>query len=177
MAYEKVEKETVYVDTDCEYEADDIINFINCGEDAPEEDSAEWYDRIAEMHEQDAEDFFDNIKYSKSPDLDDVVVKTHYSTRYPEFDHSRDMFAMDNLKKFGHLLRRFNPDGYKVYQNPDGLFIDTYHHDGSHHAEVRLLTEDGKKYVEHNDGNLTPDQMEKVFNDEHLSRAITNYIY
>lgn len=168
-------EEICYYDSDNEYDTEYVRDYFNEGEDAPEEGTREWYERIDEIRSMELDDLRLNIACSKSREIGPVIVKADYTTRYPGFDCNRTGYARADLSKVDALFSKFNADGVRLWQDAEGLHISAYHHDGSYTATVRRLNKKGEDYLDRHGDSF--DACERVFGTKGLSRDIKKPLF
>ena len=133
----------MYLDSTREISIDEINGFCEINNiDIPEEDTAEYYDIVTTLRTDDADDFFGNLHYSKYNNRPCIIVGTLglWNGRhdiYPTFAENIEDAISNCLE---------HADDYKIYIDDDTLKVSVYHHDGSNHFSILVLSKKGENH-------------------------------
>ena len=84
-------------------------------------------------------------------------------------DNDGGMFVFGNMDAIDKFLE--DCDYISYYEDNGRLHIMGTHHDGTNHAELRLLTEKGEEYAEQNGWTNSREVHEAIFGNSRYSKA------
>ena len=138
----------MYLDSTSEISIDEIKDSCECNDnDVPEEDTEAYYDIVTHLQTTDVDDFFGNLRYSKYNNKPCIIVGTLglWDGRhdiYPTYQNSIED-AISNCIE--------HADDYKIYIDDDTLKVSVYHHDGSNHFSILVLSKKGENHYGNED--------------------------
>lgn len=151
------DKKIVYITSDTPEYEDFKSNWLECHDEAdesecPEENSAAYWQEVADEQAREWDDFKTNMKYSP------LMGKTclffgRYNSRYPDFQPSGPAGKVIEVNSVYDFLKfcSDSSDAQDIYIDKDGLHVVDYHHDGSLHLDVLVLTKKGEEYWNRHD--------------------------
>ena len=124
-----------------EYVGDGDIN------ESVDEDFSDYWKYVRSVLQREYDDFKSNMKYCK---LFPMVAVGYVGLWNGKVRGGKVLKDVDDL------LGLFSScDTIKIWQDTDGLHINGYHHDGTNRANIRIINERGKAWLEKHEGEVS----------------------
>ena len=176
------DKKIVYITSDTPEYKDFKSNWLECHDEAdesecPAENTAAYWQEIADEQEREWDDFKTNMEYS--PLMGHTLLYFgNYNSRYPDFQPSGPAGKVIQVNNVYDFLKFAGDrsDAQDIYIDKDGLHVADYHHDGSLSLEVRILTKKGEEYWERH-GEQSYQCHKHLYETNGLTRKVNFYLY
>lgn len=156
--------EWVALDTQRDIPYSEYVEYCNDnGIEAKEDGSKEYWNYVNETLQMEYDDFKSNMAECK---LFPMVAVGYDNVWYGHFRGGKV------LKDVNDLLGVFSScDRIKIWQDKEGFHINGYHHDGINSAEIRIINNRGKAWLEQNENIVSRNVLCETLSKRCFSRS------